>query len=72
MGGPREHYTIDRERQMLHVTYMWNLKHNWNLKHTYICMYALVAQSCPTLCNPIDYSPPNSFIHGILQAKILE
>ena len=31
-----------------------------------------VAQSCPTLCNPIDYSLPGSFVHGILQAIILE
>ena len=31
-----------------------------------------VAQSCPTLCDPVDYSPPGSSIHGILQASILE
>ena len=31
-----------------------------------------VAQSCPTLCDPVDYSPPRSSIHGILQARILE
>ena len=29
------------------------------------------AQSCPTLCDPMDCSPPGSSIHGILQAKIL-
>ena len=28
----------------------------------------LVAQSCPTLCNPVDYSQPGSSVHGILQA----
>ena len=27
---------------------------------------------CPTLCNPIDCSPPGSSVHGISQAKILE
>ena len=32
----------------------------------------LVAQSCPTLCNPIDYSPPGSPVHRILQARVLE
>ena len=32
----------------------------------------LVTQSCPTLCNPMDCSPPGSSIHGILQARILE
>ena len=28
-----------------------------------------VAQSCPTLCNPMDYSPPGSSIYGILQEE---
>ena len=32
----------------------------------------LVTQSCPTLCNSLDYSPPGSSVHGILQARILE
>ena len=32
----------------------------------------LVAQLCPTLCNPLDYSPPGSSVYGILQARILE
>ena len=31
-----------------------------------------VTQSCPTLCHPMDYSPPGSSVHGILQARILE
>ena len=31
-----------------------------------------VAQLCPTLCDPVDYSPPGSSVHGILQARILE
>ena len=29
-------------------------------------------QSCPTLCGPMDCSPPGSSVHGILQARILE
>ena len=29
-------------------------------------------QSCPTLCNPIDGSPPGSTVPGILQARTLE
>ena len=32
----------------------------------------LVTQLCPTLCDPVDYSPPGSSVHGILQARILE
>ena len=29
-------------------------------------------QSCPTLCEPLDGSPPGSSVPGILQARILE
>ena len=32
----------------------------------------LVTQSCPTLCDPVHYSPPGSSVHGIIQARILE
>ena len=32
----------------------------------------LVTQSCLTLCNPMDSSPPGSSVHGILQGRILE
>ena len=32
----------------------------------------LVAQSCPTLCDPKHYSPPGSSVHGILQTRTLE
>ena len=32
----------------------------------------LITQSCPTLCNPMDCSPPGSSVHGILQARVLE
>ena len=31
-----------------------------------------VAQSCPTLSDPLDCSPPGSSIHGIFQARVLE
>ena len=33
---------------------------------------AKLLQSCPTLCNPIDGSPPDSPVTGILQARTLE
>ena len=46
---------------------------------TYITMckiYAAAAakslQSCPTLCDPIDGSPPGSSVHGIFQTRVLE
>ena len=36
---------------------------------TQVC---LCIQSCPTLWDPMNYSPPGSSVHGILQARILE
>ena len=35
-------------------------------------MHAKSLQLCSTLCNPVNWSPPGSSIHGILQARILE
>ena len=35
-------------------------------------MHAALLQSCPTLWDPMDYSPPGSSVHGILQARTLE
>ena len=44
-----------------------------NTTHRVPCaVLCLVSQSCPILCNPIDYSPPGSSVHGILQARTLE
>ena len=51
--------------------------------HLFVCMYAYVCifvyvlhakslQSCMTLCNPMNCSPPGSSVHGILRARILE
>ena len=31
-----------------------------------------VTQSCPTLCNPMDYSLPGLMVHGFFQARVLE
>ena len=39
---------------------------------TYIAAAAKSLQSCPSLCDPIDGSPPGSPIPGILQARTLE
>ena len=30
------------------------------------------AQSCPTLSNTMDFSPPGSYVHGVFQARVLE
>ena len=36
-----------------------------------VCVCMLVAQLCPTFCDPRDNSPPGSSVHGILQARRL-
>ena len=41
-------------------------------KPKYICMHTKSLQSCLTLCDPMDSSPPSSSVYGILQARILE
>ena len=49
------------------------------VRHTYtnsleggVCVPTKSLQLCPTLCDPMDCSPPDSSVHGILQARILE
>ena len=44
---------------------MKTIKHYWNI-------LSEVAQLCPTLCDPMDYSLPGSSVHGIFQARVLE
>ena len=41
------------------------------MRYAMLC-YAKSLQSCPTLCDPIDSSPPGSPVPGILQARTLE
>ena len=38
----------------------------------YACIQAKLLQSCLTLCNPTDCSLTDSYVHGILQARIVE
>ena len=47
---------------------LWYIHLQWNTA----TVTAKSLQSCPTLCNPIDGSPPGSAIPGTLQAKTLE
>ena len=48
-----------------------NPKLNSGNNFSCVCAYS-VTQSCPTLCDPMDLSPPGSSVRGILQARILE
>ena len=55
------------------------VQHGWAAHIVYLadssfcsCVCARLLQSCPTLCNSMDCSPPGSSVHGILQARRLE
>ena len=45
------------------------VRHNWASEYR---QFSSVAQSCPTLCDPMDCSLPGSSVHGILQPGKLE
>ena len=52
---------------------MWSVHIRENLGHSAAAAAAAKSlQSCPTLCDPIDGSPPGSSDPGILQARTLE
>ena len=46
--------------------YIWSSTCSWHVRG------CSVTQSCPTLCDPMDWSLPDSSVHGIFQAGILE
>ena len=46
--------------------------HIYVLINAFCCCCCKSLQSCPTLCDPIDGSPPGSTVPGILQARTLE
>ena len=47
-------------------------KRTGDTRRSCCCCCCLITKLCPTLCSPMDCSPPGSFVHGILQARILE
>ena len=55
----------------LSLSYMYVYIHTHTHTHTHTCV-CVCAQSCPTLCDPMDCSLSGSSVHGILHAKILE
>ena len=49
------------------------MRHSWLIKlYLHEVKWNEVPQSCPTLCDPVNWSPPGSSVLGILQARILE
>ena len=57
-----------RSRKKLYIGWFIGKALNW----IYIQCACMHAQSCPTLCDPMDRIPPGSSVHGILQARIVE
>ena len=57
--------------QML-IALVFIIAQTWKLKCPSAAAAAKSPQSCPTLCDPIDGSPPGSPVPGILQARTLE
>ena len=45
---------------------------SYSVKCICVCVHAKLLQLCPTLCDPMDCSPPSFSVHGILPARILE
>ena len=56
------------EKTSINICWMQKPFYNLPVKWSEV----LVAQSCPTLCDPMDYSPPGSSVHGSLQVRIRE
>ena len=59
----------------LHTTGWLSLSHSHSFRHHTIAQYewvSEVAQSCPTLCDPMDCSLQGSSVHEIFQARVLE
>ena len=58
-----------------HMCLQWNKNifyYPWRILEGLCVCVCLVTQSCLTLCDPMDCSPPGSSVHGSLQARTLE
>ena len=50
----------------------WTGLNRFSMHAQLLYIVVLVSQSCPSLRDPVDCSPPGSSVHGILQARMLE
>ena len=85
-SGPITSWQIDwKQWKQSQTSFFWAPKSLWTVtaamelkdaapwKESYDkAVLCLVTQSCPTLCNLMDWSPSGSSVHGILQARMLE
>ena len=65
--GAKKASRWDCPRALL-VKELWEREDYWEFRDARACMLPL--QSCPTLWDPMDFNPPGSSVHGILQARI--
>ena len=58
----------------LDIAFLWDWNENWAFPVLWPLLrkWSEVTQLCPTLCNPMNYSLPSSYVHGIFQVRILE
>ena len=74
-GRPRSSWLLRNNVSSLQLSLHCPLSYNQGMTpetlSPSLCSHCLVAQSCSTLCDPMDCSPPGSSVHGILQARML-
>ena len=77
--GAKTHLTEFVHFQCYKILQNWPLQSNWpiytldlNFLQLNACVHAQSLQLCPTVCDSMDYSPPGSSVHGILQVRIME
>ena len=63
------YYSLNQEVECLLLCSSFS-RFSFSYSGSFVCV--LVSQWCPTLCNPMDCSPPGSSVHGIYQAGKLE
>ena len=74
MGSQRVWHDWATELNWTELRHTYDIKKyiNGNLESGLVKCIVFITQSCLTLWDPIDYPPPRSSVHGILQARILE
>ena len=69
---PSKFFSLDVRQQISCVLHLNLSQLLWSPEFSNSAAAAKSLQPCPTLCDPIDGSPPGSPVPGILQARTLE